>query len=64
MFYITPYLANSRQFLVTVAGSRDLSSVVYEGLKNKVIIRLRAAADVGPVRGKAMPGDAPESRVT
>ena len=33
MSYITLYLANSLQFLVPVPGSRDLSSVVYGGLK-------------------------------
>ena len=34
MSYITVYSANSRQFLVPVTGSRNLSSVVYGDLKN------------------------------
>ena len=32
MSYITLYLADSRQFLVPVPGSRDLSCVVYGSL--------------------------------
>ena len=36
MSNITPYLANSRQFLIPVPGSRNLSSVVYGGLKAKL----------------------------
>ena len=36
MSYFTLYLANSRQFLVPVPGSRDLSSVVYAGLNTQL----------------------------